>query len=108
MFSRINHQLKLFCSAVSVAACLFGATTVNAQDPVELKVSLFTPPNAPLNIQTKSIKERLEKESNGRIVMNVFEASQMGPPDRQFDLVRTGVADVSIMFINIAPGRFPL
>lgn len=106
-------KLKLTGAAVAATAfavaLLAGLQSIQAQEaPVQLKVSLFTPPTGILNVQMKSIKKRVEEDSKGKIVLSIFEASQMGPPERQFDLVRTGVADVSIMLMNMVPGRFPL
>ena len=54
------------------------------------------------------VMERLKEKSNGRIVIKVFPASQMGPPPRQFDLARTGVADFAVVLHGLTPGRFPL
>ena len=44
----------------------------------------------------------------GVLIIKIFSASQMGPPPRQFDLARTGVADFSIVLHGLTPGRFPL
>ena len=35
-------------------------------------------------------------------------AGQMGPPPRQFDLARTGVADLAFVYTALNPGRFPM
>ena len=40
--------------------------------------------------------------------IKIFPAGQMGPAPRQFDLARTGVADIAVIFTGLTPGRFPL
>jgi TRAP-type C4-dicarboxylate transport system substrate-binding protein len=79
-----------------------------AADTVQLKASLFPPPQNPLVVGMKEWADLLKAKSNGRIVINIFPASQMGPPPRQFDLARTGVADIAVALHGLTPGRFPL
>ena len=74
----------------------------------ELKVSHFLPPNHTFHKELLRWGEELAKKSDGRLVLKVFPAGQMGPPPRQFDLVRTGVADIAIGLTGSTPGRFPL
>jgi TRAP-type transport system periplasmic protein len=78
------------------------------QQIYELKASIFTPPSNPLNRAMEKWAEALKERSNGRLIIKIFAASQMGPPPRQFDLARTGVADFSIVLHGLTPGRFPL
>ncbi|WP_238366862.1 TRAP transporter substrate-binding protein DctP [Mesobacterium pallidum] len=93
----------------TLAALPLGLAPAQAQDAeATLKVSFFTPPSSDNNKLVRRLQERLTEATDGRLVLDFYEASQMGPAPRQFDLVRTGVADVSIMLIGLAPGRFPL
>ncbi len=87
--------------------CVFPAASVLAQ-PIELKVSHFLPPNHTFHKELLRWGEELARKSNGRLTLKVFPAAQMGPPPRQFDLVRTGVADMAIGLTGSTPGRFPL
>lgn len=92
----------------AIAALPLGLSPAHAQEDVTLKVSFFTPPSSDNNKLVRRLEERLTAETGGRLKLDFYEASQMGPAPRQFDLVRTGVADLSIMLIGLAPGRFPL
>lgn len=83
-------------------------TPAQANDSIELSVSLFTPPSSDLNKRFRTIEAALGAETGGRITFKMFEASQMGPAPRQFDMVRTGVADMSVALLGLTPGRFPL
>ncbi len=74
----------------------------------ELKVSVFTPPVNPFSVEMERVAREIRERTNGRLVLNIFHASQMGPAPRQFDLVRTGVADIAVVFHGLTPGRFPM
>jgi len=79
-----------------------------AAQTIELKVSLFAAPTNPLNVEFKRFADDIAAKSNGRLKLNLYHASQMGPPPRQFDLIRTGVADMGYVLHGLTPGRFPL
>lgn len=73
-----------------------------------LKVSTFLPP---MHTFVRAIKEwgaELSEKSGGELQLEVFPASQLAPPPRQFDLVRSGGADVAIFLHAMTPGRFPM
>ncbi len=91
----------------TIALAILSAGVAGAE-PIELKVSLFTPPVNPLSVQMEKAKKDIEARTNGQLKLNIFHASQMGPAPRQFDLVRTGVADISVVFQGLTPGRFPM
>ena len=94
-----------------VAACAVAALMLTGNsraEEFELKVSHFLPPNHTFQKELLRWGEELSKKSNGRLVLKIFPAGQMGPPPRQFDLVRTGVADMAIGLTGSTPGRFPL
>ena len=97
-------QIALIASAISA---IVGFHPACAQE-IQLKASLFPPPGNPLVKAMDKWAEDLKAKSNGRLVIKVFPASQMGPPPRQFDLARTGVADMSVPLHGATPGRFPL
>lgn len=86
---------------------LFLGTTARAED-YELKVSHFLPPNHTFQKELTRWSEELDKASAGRLKLKLYPASQLGPPQRQFDLVRSGVADLSIGLTGSTPGRYPV
>ena len=102
---------QLVCRRQGLAALAlvagFGAGAAWGQ-AIELKVSHFLPPNHTFQKELLRWGEELAQKSNGRLVLKIFPAGQMGPPPRQFDLVRTGVADIAIGLTGSTPGRFPL
>jgi len=72
-----------------------------------LKVTTFLPPTHTFVRALKEWGRVLTEESDGELILDVFPAGQLGPPQRQFDLVRYGVADIGIIMHGSTPGRFP-
>lgn len=85
---------------------LLAASPALAQE--ELKVSSFVPADDALVEVIKAWADNITEKSNGAVTFAYFPSSQMGPPDRQFDLARTGVADISLIIHGFSPGRFPM
>ena len=75
---------------------------------IELKVSHYLPPNHQMHKQLEAWSAELAQRSNGRLRLAIFPAAQMGPMPRQYDLARTGVADIAFFLHGALPGRFPL
>ena len=103
--TKIISVLRL--SLIGMAA-MAGLTFNASAETIELKVSHYLPPNHTFQKVLLNWGEELNKKSNGRLILKVFPAGQMGPPQRQFDLARTGVADISVGLTGTMPGRFPL
>ena len=76
--------------------------------PIVLKLSHYLPPQHQLHGVLAKWVDDLHAQSDGELDIQVFPAGQMGPPPRQYDLVRTGVADPAFIFTAFHPGRFPL
>lgn len=94
-------------AAVSLFAAGLGRPAF-ADGVIQLKASLFVPPaNGAAKVVTAWGKT-LATKTGGRVNVEVFPSSQMGPPNRQYDLVRDGVADLSWVLHGFTPGRFPL
>lgn len=71
----------------------------------------YTDYNPPDNFITKEIarwSKEIHDKSGGRVNIDIFPSAQMGPTPRQYDLVRTGVADFGFILLGSTPGRFPL
>lgn len=73
-----------------------------------LKISTFVPPKHAFNRMLQAWGDELAEKSGGDLTVEIFPAGQLGPPPRQFDLVRSGGADVSVVLHGATPGRFPL
>ncbi len=86
-----------------------GASVASAAE-VTLKVHHFLPPQAPAHAKfIKPWADRVMKESEGRIEVQIYPAMQLGgKPPQLFDQVRSGVADVVWTVPGYTRGRFPI
>ncbi|MGB6940409.1 MAG: TRAP transporter substrate-binding protein DctP, partial [Xanthobacteraceae bacterium] len=104
--SAFTKTIPIICAAI--AALALATIEPAAAQVVQLKASLFTPSGNPIVRATEKWADDLKEKSGGRLNICVFPGGQMGPPPRQFDLVRTGVADIAVILNGSTPGRFPL
>lgn len=89
----------------AVAALAIGMGTAAMAET--LRVSSYLPPNHAFNHAITEWGAELSERTNGALQIELFPAGQLGPPPRQFDLVRSGGADISIILHGSTPGRFP-
>ena len=104
----MTYAYRATCVSAGIGLTMLLASGAAAQQPIELKASVWAPPTNPMATGMEAWGAYLKQKSSGRLTLKVFAASQMGPPPRQFDLARTGVADVAIAGHFLTPGRFPL
>jgi TRAP-type C4-dicarboxylate transport system substrate-binding protein len=104
---RVRLSISRRAIMVTLATLAFAPEVALAQE-FELKVSHFLPPNHTFQKELTRWGEELEKASGGRLKLKLYPASQLGPPQRQFDIVRSGVADISIGLTGSTPGRYPM
>jgi TRAP-type C4-dicarboxylate transport system substrate-binding protein len=92
-------------SAIAVAVQVGAVQTALAET---LKISTFVPPKHAFNRMLEAWGNELAEKSGGELTVEIFPAGQLGPPPRQFDLVRSGGADVSVVLHGATPGRFQM
>jgi TRAP-type C4-dicarboxylate transport system substrate-binding protein len=103
----IQKKLAVFV-AVMVAAMFFLAPLTSAK-PLELSLSLVTPPKHLRNINViNPWVKMIEERTGGNVKMTVYYAAALAPPPQTFDSTVSGVADVSEGLVYATPGRFPL
>lgn len=90
----------------AIAALTFGLGTAAIAET--LRISTFVPPNHAFNRALAAWGEELSSATDGQLTVEIFPAGQLGPPPRQFDLVRSGGADISVILNGATPGRFPM
>lgn len=100
--------MKFNVSAGLLAGLIFAASMTPVLAQTTLKVSSYLPPNHTWHKALAEWGEELKAKTDGEISLEVFPAGQLGPVNRQFDLVKTGVADMTIILHSATPGRFPL
>ncbi|MHC5655547.1 TRAP transporter substrate-binding protein [Stappia sp. ICDLI1TA098] len=98
--------MRKFLAMLAGVAALGLATSASAE--TTLRVSNWLPPSHPI---VKDILapwgEQVAEATNGRVKVEIM-ASPIGKPPAQFDLIRSGVADVGYSVHGYTPGRFKL
>ena len=99
--------LRTAAIALCMIAMSFGAL-VRAEQ-VTLKLHHFVPPTATAHVQfLLPWAERIEKESNGRIKIQIYPAMQLGGSMSQLlDQVADGVVDIAWALPGASAGRYP-
>ena len=92
--------------ALAFAATLFSNTAWG--ETIELKLSHYLPPNHTIHKVLEAWGAELSSRSGGRLSLKIYPASQLGPVQRQFDLARTGQADLAVGLTGATPGRYPM
>jgi len=92
---------------LAAAAATLCAQTATAET-TELKLSYFITQQHPMSQFLHKWGAELEKKSNGRLKFSFFPNQQMGPTPRQYELVRSGQADIAWFLHGGTPGLFPL
>jgi len=86
--------------ALTVSACPLVAET--------LKISSYLPPKHTFTEAVAAWGKEVSAQTGGAVTFEVYPAGQLGPVNRQFDLVASGAADAAIILHSATPGRFPL
>ena len=102
-----NQNALLSCAAVALGLTLV-AGTARAQE-VTLRVHSFLPPVAnPMKHWVTPWAQKVEKDSGGRIKVQVFPSMQLGGKAEQLlSQVRDGVVDVAWALPGFTPGVMP-
>lgn len=99
---------KILIAGLFVGVGLGMAVTSQAQE-ITLKMHHFLP--APATIPKLFLKpwaEKVERESGGRIKIQIFPSMQLGgKPPALYDQVKDGVVDIVWTLPGYTPGRFP-
>jgi TRAP-type transport system periplasmic protein len=103
----ITRRSVLLGAVAGTAIAGVGIRSARAE-PVSLKVSHHLPPNHTFQRELAQWGDSLAQQSQGQLTLNIFPASQLGPVNRQFDLVRNGVVDIAVGLHGATPGRFPM
>ncbi len=102
-----RHLTKGVALAAAAAVLAAGGHAL-AQSKHTLKIALFSPEPSTASIWFKKAKAEAAEKSKGRLELQMFFGSSMGPMPRHYDLARKGVADMAFFQHGVTPGRFPL
>ena len=108
MSNPVSRRTALGLAGAALSAGVVSRAAQAQTAPIELKVSHFLPPNHTFHKLSLQWSDDLEKMSGGRLKLKLYPAAQLGPPPRQIDLARSGVADIAIGLTGTTPGRYPM
>lgn len=101
-------KLKTAIAAIALSATAMIQAPVQAAE-VTLRFAHFFPPvsSQHKNIFTKWA-EKVEKDSGGRIKVEMYPSSTLAKPPAQYDAVKNRIADVTATIQGYTANRFPL
>ena len=88
---------------------VFSLSIVSAASANELKLATFEPPKA--FIASKILAAWADKVNNcasGAVKVKMYAGGVLGSPPKQYDIVTSGVADISWTVLGYIGGQFPL
>lgn len=100
--------IRTLAVAVGATALILAGTPAMAQKTYTLKLANFTSTHSSTTRWFEHAKKQLAEKSHGRLKLEIFYGSSMGPMPRHYDLARTGVADLAFFQHGATRGRFPL
>lgn len=100
----MNIRTAALLAALAAAVSPYQA----AAQTIDLKFSTFQPLNNHYTEWLQKWGDTLKQRSGGRLNPTIYPSSQLGAMPRQYDLARTGIADVAVAMHGGTPGRFPL
>jgi len=101
-------MIRPLLAALCAAALLAAFPAAAQQKTWRLKLASFAPPKASSGVLFEQYVKEFKDKSGGRLILEPFYGSSMGPMPRHYDLARQGVADLAFFQHGATPGRFPL
>ena len=103
-----RHSRWAVAALAIIMGTMFCSTAVVAK-PLELSLSLITPPKHLRNINViNPWVKMIEERTGGKVKITVYYAAALAPPPQTFESTVSGVADISEGIVYATPGRFPL
>jgi TRAP-type C4-dicarboxylate transport system substrate-binding protein len=102
--------LLISFSVVMTGGILIGGlsqTAYNQQAPIKLTYALFQPATAALSVKNTEFAKEIEKRTNGRVQIQVFQSGSLLGAPAMYQGVRTGIADMGNCLTVYNPGVFP-
>lgn len=81
----------------------------NAQKVTKLKYAHYNPTTAAIHkLGHDPFARLIEEKTQGKIKIEMYPAATLGKPADQYEMVKSGIADIAWGFTGFSPGRFPL
>ncbi len=87
---------------------IFSFSIVNASSATELKLATFEPPKAFIASKILAAWATKVNQCSGTLNVKMYAGGVLGSPPKQYDIVTSGVADISWTVLGYIGGQFPL
>src|SRR5436189_6267088 len=85
-------QFRHFAAALAAAACVGPAL---AQDKMVIKASDVHPPSYPNVVAIENMGKKLEKETNGRLTLQMYHSMQLGGEKEMIEQAQVGALQIA-------------
>lgn len=92
---------------MATTALLLAGSSISMAQEVTLRTVTPFEPDSPLSRPVQILKEVVERESEGRIAVNILGGPEVVPSQQQFDALRNGVIDVGLAVVPYYAGTVP-
>lgn len=101
--------MKLWQAKALLAATLTAGSLMAHSAEYTLRFAHFFPAvSSPHKQVFQAWADKVEKESNGRIEVQIYPSSTLAKPPAQYDAVKNGIADITATIQGYTANRFPL
>jgi TRAP-type transport system periplasmic protein len=99
--------LLFFCPAVLIIGGTKNCDAQGAAKPIKLTYALFQPATAALSKTNTAFAQEIEKRTNGRVQIQIFQSGSLLGAPAMFQGIRNGIADIGNGITSYNPGNFP-
>jgi TRAP-type transport system periplasmic protein len=109
----IRHKIPVaflmfaFTAMIAADGLIQDAHGQAAAKPIRLTYALFQPATAVLSKVNTEFAQEIEKRTNGRVKIQVFQGGSLLGGPAMFQGVRNGIADMGNCVTSYTPGNFP-
>jgi TRAP-type C4-dicarboxylate transport system substrate-binding protein len=85
-------------------SCLISCGSPKAEEPVLLRVSMFTPPMDPTSVGAEAMAARFNERAGGKYIMEVHHLEELVKIGESLDAVREGVVEIAYWPVGLFGG----
>jgi TRAP-type C4-dicarboxylate transport system substrate-binding protein len=96
-------------AVILIGGILIGGLIQNSygQAPIKLTFALFQPATAAVSKMNTEFAQEIEKRTNGRVLVQVFQSGSLLGGPAMYQGIRNGIADMGNGITSYSPGNFP-
>lgn len=99
---------SLILCLAGVGFFYFNSSAFGQATPVKLNYSQHFPAPHSFSVLANEWGKEIEKRTDGKVIITVFHGGTLMPPDKCYDGVVKGIADIGLAVLAFTRGKFPL